>query len=160
MTLTKKGMNQMRKAMFVGAVGCGKTTLIQRLENEEITYDKTQAVEFRGDIIDTPGEFVEHRYLYPSLMTMSTGARVIVAIQSAVDQRAVFPPAFTTMFPVTTIGIISKVDIATTAQITYAQNQLTNAGVTTTYQLSAVTGVGIQAFRRELAQYADSPTPS
>ena len=135
----------------MGAVGCGKTTLIQRLAHQEIRYDKTQAVEFRGDIIDTPGEFVEHRYLYPSLMTMSTGARVIVAIQSATDQRAVFPPAFTTMFPVPTIGIISKVDVATPEQIAYAHDRLVNAGVTTVYQLSAVTGQGIAAFERALA---------
>lgn len=136
----------MRQAMFVGAVGCGKTTLIQRLTHQEIHYDKTQAVEFQHNIIDTPGEFVEHRYLYPSLMTMSTGAKLIVAIQSAIDQRAVFPPAFTTMFPVPTIGVISKVDVATSEQIKYAQNQLTNAGVTSIYQLSAVTGQGVSDF--------------
>lgn len=142
----------MRKAMFVGAVACGKTTLIQRLHHETISYDKTQAVEFRGGIIDTPGEFVEHRYLYPSLMTLSTGAQLIVAIQSAADQRAVFPPAFTTMFPVKTIGVISKIDVATPEQLTYAEAQLKNAGVTQIYRLSAVTGTGIIDFERALNQ--------
>jgi len=140
----------MRKAMFVGAIGCGKTTLIQRLHHEPISYDKTQAVEFRGEIIDTPGEFVEHRYLYPSLMTMATGARLIVAIQSAIDQRAVFPPAFTTMFPVQTIGIISKIDEADADQIAYAQAQLNTAGIAQIYQLSSVTGAGVADFEKEL----------
>ncbi|AYM02420.1 EutP/PduV family microcompartment system protein [Levilactobacillus yiduensis] len=142
----------MRKAMFVGAVGCGKTTLIQRLHHETISYDKTQAVEFRGGIIDTPGEFVEHRYLYPSLMTLSVGAKVIVAIQSALDQRAVFPPAFTTMFPVETIGVISKVDAASSEQITYAEDRLKNAGVKQIYQLSSVTGTGVTDFEKVLNQ--------
>lgn len=146
----------MRKAMFVGAVGCGKTTLIQRLAHEEIRYDKTQAVEFRGDIIDTPGEFVEHRYLYPSLMTMSTEAQVIVAIQSATDQRMVFPPAFTTMFPVRTIGVISKVDVASQQQLDYARQQLLNAGVSHVLLLSAVTGDGVAEFRRVLAEVTAS----
>ncbi|MFD1456120.1 EutP/PduV family microcompartment system protein [Levilactobacillus lanxiensis] len=140
----------MRKAMFVGAIGCGKTTLIQRLHHEKISYDKTQAVEFRGEIIDTPGEFVEHRYLYPSLMTMSTGAKLIVAIQSGLDQRAVFPPAFTTMFPVQTIGVISKIDVATPQQVDYAREQLKNAGVQQIYLLSAVTGEGVAEFEQEL----------
>lgn len=138
--------------MFVGAVGCGKTTLIQRLHHETISYDKTQAVEFRGGIIDTPGEFVEHRYLYPSLMTLSVGAKVIVAIQSALDQRAVFPPAFTTMFPVETIGVISKIDAASPEQITYAKDRLKNAGVKQIYQLSAVVGTGITDFEKVLNQ--------
>lgn len=144
----------MRKAMFVGAVGCGKTTLIQRLSHEEIKYDKTQAVEFRNDIIDTPGEFVEHRYLYPSLMTMAVDARVIVAIQSATDQRPVFPPAFTTMFPVETVGVISKIDLATPASLAYATNQLRAAGIQHIYQLSAVTGEGVADFQQLLERPA------
>ncbi|MFC6290771.1 EutP/PduV family microcompartment system protein [Levilactobacillus angrenensis] len=142
----------MRKAMFVGAIGCGKTTLVQRLHHETISYDKTQAVEFRGSIIDTPGEFVEHRYLYPSLMTLSVGAKVIVAIQSALDQRAVFPPAFTTMFPVKTIGVVSKIDAASPEQITYAEERLKNAGVQQIFQLSSVAGTGITEFEEALNQ--------
>jgi len=138
--------------MFVGAIGCGKTTLIQRLYHQKISYDKTQAIEFRDGIIDTPGEFIEHRYLYSSLMTTATDAKLIVAIQSATDQRAIFPPAFTTMFPVKTIGVITKIDIADAPAITYAMNQLTNAGVTKIYQLSAVSGEGVPTFRRVLDQ--------
>ena len=43
------------KIMLIGPSAAGKTTLIQRLIDEEIKYDKTQAVEYIGNFIDTPG---------------------------------------------------------------------------------------------------------
>ena len=46
----------MKRAMLVGAIGCGKTTLTQRLKAQELKYNKTQAIEFSANIIDTPGE--------------------------------------------------------------------------------------------------------
>ncbi|MFD1123875.1 EutP/PduV family microcompartment system protein [Lentilactobacillus raoultii] len=137
----------MRKAMFVGAVGCGKTTLIQRLHNQKINYDKTQAVEFSDDIIDTPGEFVEHRYLYPSLMTTSVEADLVVILQSATDSRAIFPAGFTTMFPSKTIGVITKIDAANESQLKYAKDRLIDAGVSRIFELSALTGKDVDQLR-------------
>jgi len=84
--------------MFVGAIGCGKTTLIQRMGDMHIRYNKTQAIEFYDNIIDTPGEYVEHRELYSGLRTTSTGAKLVVLMQSAVDPRIVLPAGFSTMF--------------------------------------------------------------
>ena len=43
----------MKRTMFIGAIACGKTTLTQRLENQQIKYNKTQAIEFSSNIIDT-----------------------------------------------------------------------------------------------------------
>lgn len=40
----------MKRTMFIGAIACGKTTLTQRLENQQIKYNKTQAVEFSANI--------------------------------------------------------------------------------------------------------------
>ena len=51
----------------MGAIGCGKTTLCQALRGEEIKYDKTQAVSFYPEMIDTPGEFILHRSYYSAL---------------------------------------------------------------------------------------------
>ena len=50
----------LKKIIFIGNIGCGKTTLSQRILGEDQIYQKTQAVELRGDsIIDTPGEYLE-----------------------------------------------------------------------------------------------------
>lgn len=42
------------KIMLIGPSAAGKTTLIQRLIDKEIKYDKTQTVEYVGNYIDTP----------------------------------------------------------------------------------------------------------
>ena len=45
----------MNKIMFMGPIQSGKTTLIQAINGESIRYVKTQAIEFDGMAIDTPG---------------------------------------------------------------------------------------------------------
>ena len=43
----------MKRIILMGAIGCGKTTLCQALQGKELIYDKTQAVEFHTEMIDT-----------------------------------------------------------------------------------------------------------
>ena len=37
----------MKKTMLIGRTGCGKTTLTQKLMNEEVKYKKTQSVTYK-----------------------------------------------------------------------------------------------------------------
>ena len=46
----------MRKIMFVGRSESGKTTIMQAMKGEKITYHKTQYVNHFDVIIDTPGD--------------------------------------------------------------------------------------------------------
>lgn len=104
----------MRKIMMIGKIGCGKTTLSQRLLGEEVSYKKTQAMELVGqDILDTPGEYLEQRQFYKALVVTAVEADVILLLASAIDGQTAFSPRMSTMFsekPV--IGVITKVDIA------------------------------------------------
>ena len=103
----------MKKTMLIGRTGCGKTTLTQKLMDEEVKYKKTQAVTYKSKIIDTPGEYVENKMYYKSLLVLSSDAKIIILVQSAVDGATLFPPKFSTMFPKKeVIGIITKVDLA------------------------------------------------
>lgn len=49
----------MRKIMFVGRSESGKTTIMQAMKGEKITYHKTQYVNHFDVIIDTPGEYAQ-----------------------------------------------------------------------------------------------------
>lgn len=133
----------MRKAMFVGAHNSGKTTLIQRLHHQKIQSSETQSIEFCDDMIDTPGEYTENRHFYTPLITTSVNAKMIAVIQSATDNRPIFPPGFVTMFQPQAIGIINKIDIATPAEIDYAVGQLREAGIQQIFKVSALTGEAI-----------------
>ena len=99
----------MKKTMLIGRTGCGKTTLTQKLINEEVKYKKTQAVSYKSRIIDTPGEYVENKMYYKSLLVLSADAKIIILVQSAIDGATLFPPKFSTMFPKKeVIGLVTK----------------------------------------------------
>ena len=57
----------MRKIMFVGRSEFGKTTIMQAMKGEKITYHKTQYVNHFDVIIDTPGEYAETKELAGAL---------------------------------------------------------------------------------------------
>ena len=88
----------MKKIMLIGRTSCGKTTLTQKLMNEEVKYKKTQAVSYKSRIIDTPGEYVENKIYYKSLLVLSADAKIIILVQSAIDGATLFPPKFSSPF--------------------------------------------------------------
>jgi ethanolamine utilization protein EutP (predicted NTPase) len=45
----------MKRMMLIGPSQCGKTSLTQRLRGEAMRYQKTQAIVWSPETIDTPG---------------------------------------------------------------------------------------------------------
>lgn len=133
----------MKKTLLVGAVGCGKTTFKQRLFGEKQVYDKTQAVEFYDSLIDTPGEFTEHRRLYSALNITAIQTDLIIMMQSVLDKRQIFSPGFSNMFLKPSIGVITKIDLAQDDDLAYIENQLKLAGAEKIFRISAKTNEGI-----------------
>lgn len=142
----------MKKAIFIGSVGCGKTTLSQKLKGEELAYNKTQAIEFHDQIIDTPGEFIQHRNYYSALLTTAVEAQLIVLMASAVEKRQTFSPLFASAFAKPCIGIITKIDLATEEDLKQTKKQLELAGAKKIFMISAVEDQGID----ELLAYLES----
>ena len=103
----------MKKIMMIGKIGCGKTTLGQRLTGETVSYWKTQSIQVIGDgIVDTPGEYLEQKQFYSALIVTAVEADVILLLLSATDEQSTFSPRMSSMFggkPV--IGVITKTDL-------------------------------------------------
>lgn len=99
----------MKKIMLVGRTGCGKTTLTQVMHNEKIDYQKTQALSYRENSIDTPGEYIENRFLYKALIITSADSDVIGLLQDCTDEESIFPPSFGSVFAKPVVGIITKI---------------------------------------------------
>lgn len=135
----------MRKIIFAGSTGSGKTTLCQRLHGEEMTYKKTQAVENFEQAIDTPGECLENRFLYKMLLVSSVDADVIGLVQDCTKEDSYFPPGFATMFAKPVIGIVTKVELAQSdADIVRARDYLQAAGVERIFEVSSMEDVGVE----------------
>lgn len=143
----------MKKIMFVGPIGVGKTTLTQRLKGMDITYYKTQAVQYHDTIIDTPGEFLQHRKFYNALMVTSVEAEVIGLLISATEKVQLFPQGFSSLFNQQTIGIITKIDLAKSPEdIAIARKQLKDAGVKKIFEISSVENQGIDQLEKFLSE--------
>jgi len=135
----------MRKIIFAGSTGSGKTTLCQRLHGQEMTYKKTQAVENFEQAIDTPGECLENRYLYKMILVSSVDADVIGLVQDCTKEESYFPPGFASMFAKPVIGIVSKVELAQSDEdIARARDYLQTAGVERIFEVSSIENVGVE----------------
>jgi len=140
----------------MGAIGCGKTTLCQALRGEEIKYNKTQAVSFYPEMIDTPGEFILHRSYYSALTVTAADARIIGLVQSVTEQEQVFSPGFGSIFPKKIIGIITKSDLAQNqAIIDRIAEQLKAAGAQRIFVISALNDQGIKELSKYLEEEQD-----
>ena len=140
----------MKKILLVGSVGCGKTTLLQRLHGDEISYSKTQTIYTDGQTIDTPGEYLELPWFKHSLRMASFDAELVVLLASATVNESKFPPGFTTFFMPPSIGVVTKVDIADPRQVSLAGDYLRLAGALEVFEVSALTGEGVEALETRL----------
>ena len=135
----------MKKTIFIGKSGCGKTTLIQRLEDEELRYRKTQMVEHYLHFIDTPGEYLERRGMYRALIVSAVDADLIGLVQECGADNSWLPPSFASSFAKPVFGVISKVDLARDErEVQFAREILESAGVTRVFAVSAVEEIGLQ----------------
>ena len=139
------------RIILIGRSAAGKTTLLQRINNEELKYYKTQTVHVVNDYaIDTPGEYLERRYFRGALMVTSADADIIVFVQDATEGGTMFPPSYGSMFPKPKIGVITKIDIAEEKDIEDAEKFLRNAGAEEIFRVSSYTGEGIDSLVERL----------
>ena len=133
----------------MGRTGCGKTTLTQWLNGINLEYQKTQAIEYVGEIIDTPGEYIENKSYYTALIVSSYDSDVVALVQDATKEESLFPPKFTAIFNKKIIGVITKIDHED-ADIDRATMHLENAGCETIVQVSAVCNLGMEDLQQAL----------
>lgn len=137
----------MKKIILIGGIGCGKTTLCQRINGLDIEYKKTQALEAVNLTIDTPGEYLENRLYNRALVVTSTEADMVVFVQDAAADRFMFSPSqASSYYPKEVIGVVSKTDAASEKQIEQARELLYLAGASPVFCLSAFDGSGVDAF--------------
>lgn len=143
----------MKKLLLIGQTNCGKTTLCQYLHNLELSYKKTQQINYFENSIDTPGEFLENRFLYNALISTSIDADYIAFMQSIDSQISFFPPSFAMSFTKPAIGIISKIDrLQNAQQLEKAENCLKIAGATKIFPISTTSNQGLDYFSEWLLE--------
>lgn len=138
----------MKKILFIGKSGCGKTTLTQKINGESLNYKKTQAIEYYDNIIDTPGEYLENKRMYNALMVSSYDTDIIGMVQANNDNDNKFPPGFGSAFTKPIIGIVTKADLE--GDIEEIKKSLEMAGAEKIFVVSAYDSTGIDELIRYL----------
>lgn len=134
----------MKRIMLIGRTGAGKTSFCQALNNQELEYKKTQAIEILDNAIDTPGEYVENRSLYRALVVTAADADMMVLLQDCTDMQTIFAPGFTGMFGKPAIGLVTKIDLADSPdQVQEAEEKLALAGCERVFHTSNTLRSGI-----------------
>lgn len=135
----------MKRIIFIGKTGCGKTTLCQKLNELEIKYKKTQAVELYENAIDTPGEYLENRHYYSALIMSAVDAKIIALVADPTAYDHFIPPAFAGSFAKEVIGIITKINLITDEkQMIKVEEGLKAGGASRIFKVDTVDGVGIE----------------
>lgn len=141
----------MKKIIFMGKSGAGKTTLTQRIKNMPPTYHKTQYVTYGDVVIDTPGEYAENKHLASALALYSYEADVVGLIISAEDQFSLFPPNITCLVNREVIGVVTHVGCKV-ANPERAGRWLKNSGCKKIFYIDSKTDDGIASLLEYLEQ--------
>lgn len=136
-------MNHEKIIILIGRSAAGKTTFCQYVNKEDFIYHKTQTVQIiNGNIIDTPGEYLERGRMRGALTVASVDADIIMLVQDATENGTMFPPAYAASFAKPSIGLVTKSDIATREQVADAVQFLVMAGADKVFVISSMEGTG------------------
>ena len=138
----------MRKIIFMGRSGCGKTTLTQALRGESLQYYKTQYIHYGDAIIDTPGEYCESKHLGRALALYAYEADVVGLLISSIEEFSTYSPGVTSSTNRETIGIVTQID-RPEGDVQRAERWLRLAGCERIFSVSAKEGIGL----KELMDY-------
>lgn len=142
----------MRKIMFIGRSESGKTTIMQAMKGEKITYHKTQYINHYDVVIDTPGEYAETKELAGALGVYGCEADIIGLLMSAIEPFSLYPPNVVSVSNREVVGVVTKID-HWAADPEQAAEWLRIAGCKKIFFTSAYTGEGIP----DILEYLKEP---
>ncbi|MBD8894575.1 ethanolamine utilization protein EutP [Desulfovibrio desulfuricans] len=139
----------MRRIMLMGERGVGRRTVARLLGCTVPDLRRTMAVEYAGEFVFPPPEFLENRRFYCALITLATECAAILFVQDATRPTSAFPPGFARIFNRTVVGVISKTDMEI-ANTERARRFLHSAGTAQIVALSSITLAGVDELRAAL----------
>jgi ethanolamine utilization protein EutP len=98
------------RAMLIGAISAGKSTLTNALLGVDVNAFKTQTLIYYDWIVDTPGEYTENPMFYKNIMATSLEVTHVLYLQDATCRKVIFPPGFSMGMNKIPIGVITKSD--------------------------------------------------
>ncbi len=97
--------------MVIGPANCGKTTLVNALNDYDGKLKKTQDIIYGKNTMDVPGSYIENAWMYKHIIAAAQDASHILILVDPTKSAEVYPPGFAKAFRVPVIGVIMKCDL-------------------------------------------------
>ncbi|HEY8891979.1 MAG TPA: EutP/PduV family microcompartment system protein [Clostridium sp.] len=139
-----------KRIMVIGPTNCGKTSLVNSLNDYDGPLRKTQDIIYVKNTIDTPGSYIENAWMYKHLIATAQDASHVLILIDQSRCASVYSPGFAKVFKCPVIGVITKIDLMAENENLCIQ-QLKEIGVPKPYfKISIASGIGIEALKEYL----------
>lgn len=139
-----------KRIMVIGPAGCGKTTLVNALNNTAGPLRKTPDLIYGPFTMDVPASYLENAWMYKHIIAASQDASHILLLVDQSHCREVYSPGFARVFRCPVLGVISKCD-KNKKNEECCIRQLQAIGVQPPYyKVSVPNGIGIEQLKADL----------
>lgn len=139
-----------KRVMVIGPTRCGKTTLVNTLNDYKGPLRKTQDMIYGVNTIDVPGSYIENPWMYKHLIAAAQDASHVLILVDQSRCGNMYSPGFAKAFRCPVIGVITKIDLMPENE-ELCMRQLANIGVSEPYyKISASSDEGTIALKEYL----------
>lgn len=141
-----------KRIMVIGPKGCGKTTLVNFLNDYEGPLRRTQDTIYGKHTIDVPSAYIENAWMYKHMIALSQDAWCIILMIDQSRTHEVYSHGFARAFRCPVIGVISKCDLQPENR-EVCERQLQMTGVRRPYHdICVEKGIGTEELKSYLTK--------
>ena len=119
-----------KRIMVIGPRGCGKTTLVNYINDYDGPLRKTQDTIYGRETIDVPGAYIENAWMYKHMIALAQDAWCILLLLDQSRTAEVYSHGFARTFRCPVIGVIGVQGINGKAVVPAAAGAVAVAAVT------------------------------
>lgn len=139
-----------KRIMVAGPSRCGKTTLVNALNDYEGPLRRTPDLIYGKNTIDVPGAYIENAWMYKHIIAAAQDAAYVLILVDQSNCTEIYSPGFAKSFRCPVIGVITKCDLMPENEEKCVR-QLKSIGILEPYfHISFKVGTGIDALKKYL----------
>ncbi|WP_346929013.1 EutP/PduV family microcompartment system protein [Clostridium sp.] len=139
-----------KRIMVIGPSRCGKTTLVNTLNNYDGPLKRTPDMIYGKNTIDVPSAYLENSWMYKHIIAAAQDASHVLILVDQSNCNEIYSHGFAKSFRCPVIGVITKCDLIPENE-EKCLRQLKNIGVSEPYfNISFPMGTGIDALKKYL----------
>lgn len=139
-----------KRIMVIGPSRCGKTTLVNALNDYDGPLKRTPDLIYGKNTIDVPSAYLENSWMYKHIIAAAQDASHVLILVDQSNCNEIYSHGFAKSFRCPVIGVITKCDLIPENE-EKCLRQLKNIGVSEPYfNISFPMATGIDALKKYL----------